>query len=404
MSRFQRAAGDPEKQRATSLELFYDLVFVFSVTQVSHLLLNHLTWEGVGQSALVLMVVWWSWNYTTWVTNELDPESVVVRLMLIAVMLGSLIMAVAIPEAFGDRALWFAGAYVAIQCGRHAFLAFAAAGHGTPERERAERILVWFAFAGIFWIAGALADGSTRTVLWLIALTIDWTAPFHLYWVPWMGRVPPETWTVRTSHFSERFQLFVIIALGESIVLTGAPTSELELTLGRIVAFSIAFLTTAAMWWLYFNYVATIAERRLELSPIRTKLARDGYTYLHVLLIAGVIVSAVGDELTIAHPDEVLPATEVAVSVAGPAIYLLGHSLFRWRLVGSPGWKRPAGAAACVAIGLIFGSWASGLTIAALCLTVLIAVIAAEYVHGRRRDARGELSPLDALNQQSLPS
>ncbi len=166
MSRFQRAAGDPEKQRATSLELFYDLVFVFSVTQVSHLLLNHLTWEGVGQSALVLMVVWWSWNYTTWVTNELDPESVVVRLMLIAVMLGSLIMAVAIPEAFGDRALWFAGAYVAIQCGRHAFLAFAAAGHGTPERERAERILVWFAFAGIFWIAGALADevGPHRAV------------------------------------------------------------------------------------------------------------------------------------------------------------------------------------------------------------------------------------------------
>ncbi len=141
MSRFQRPAGDPERQRATSLELFYDLVFVFAVTQVSHLLLRHLDWEGVGQSVVVLLVVWWSWNYTTWVTNELDPESIVVRLMLIAVMLGSLIMAVAIPEAFGDRALWFVGAYVAIQCGRHAFLAFAAASHGTPERERAERIL-----------------------------------------------------------------------------------------------------------------------------------------------------------------------------------------------------------------------------------------------------------------------
>ncbi len=404
MSRFQRAAGDPERQRATSLELFYDLVFVFSVTQVSHLLLNHLTWAGVGQSALVLMVVWWSWNYTTWVTNELDPDSVVVRLMLIAVMLGSLIMAVAIPEAFGDRALWFAGAYVAIQCGRHAFLAFAAASRGTPERERAERILVWFAFAGIFWVAGALADGSTRTVLWLIALTIDWTAPLHLYWVPWMGRVAPQTWTVQTSHFAERFQLFVIIALGESIVLTGAPTSELELTAGRIATFSIAFLTTAAMWWLYFNYVATIAERRLELSPARTKLARDGYTYLHVLLIAGVIVSAVGDELTIAHPDEVLPAAEVAVSVAGPAIYLLAHSLFRWRLTGSPGWKRPAGALACVVVGLAFGVWASALTIAALCLAVLVAVIAAESIHGRRRAARGEPTPLEALNERSLPS
>jgi low temperature requirement protein LtrA len=405
MSRFQRAAGDPERQRATSLELFYDLVFVFAVTQVSHLLLRHLDWAGVGQSALVLMVVWWSWNYTTWVTNELDPESVVVRLMLIAVMLASLLMAVAIPEAFGDRALLFAGAYVAIQCGRHLFLAFAAHERGTPERERAERILIWFAIAGVFWIAGALvAEGTPRTLLWLIALTIDWTAPRHLYWLPGKGGGTSATWEVQTSHFAERFQLFVIIALGESIVLTGAPTSELELTGERLLAFAVAFLTTAAMWWLYFNYVATIAERRLELSPERTTLARDGYTYLHVVLIAGVIVSAVGDELTIAHPGEVLPGKEVAISVAGPAIYLLGHSLFRWRLTGSPGWKRPAGALACVAVGLLFGAWCSALVVAALVLATLVAVIAAEYLSGRRRAARGEPTPLEALNEQSLPS
>lgn len=405
MSRFQRAPGDPERQRATSLELFYDLVFVFSVTQVSHLLLNHLSWAGVGQSALVLMVVWWSWNYTTWVTNELDPESVVVRLMLIAVMLASLLMAVAIPEAFGERALLFAGAYVAIQCGRHAFLAFAAHERGTPERERAERILAWFAFAGVFWIAGALAEeGTPRTLLWLIALLIDWTAPLHLYWLPGKGRGTSAAWEVQTSHFAERFQLFVIIALGESIVLTGAPTSELELTGERVVAFAVAFLTTAAMWWLYFNYVAAIAERRLELSTDRTTLARDGYTYLHVVLIAGVIVSAVGDELTIAHPGEALPGKEVAISVAGPAIYLLGHSLFRWRLTGSPGWKRPAGALACVVVGLVFGAWASALVVALLVLAVLVAVIAGEYVSGRKRSARGEPTPMEALNEQSLPS
>src|SRR5215207_6128583 len=122
------------EQRATSLELFYDLVFVFAITQVSHLLLEHVTWEGVGQSALVLLVVWWSWNYTTWVTNELDPESTVVRLLLIALMLGSLLMAIAIPEAFGDKALLFAASYVAIQVGRHTFLTFAAAERGTLER------------------------------------------------------------------------------------------------------------------------------------------------------------------------------------------------------------------------------------------------------------------------------
>src|SRR4051812_8282688 len=169
MNRFQRT-HDGQEQKTTTLELFYDLVFVFAITQVSHLLLAHLTWEGAGQAALVLLVVWWSWNYTTWVTNELDPESTVVRMLLIGLMLASFLMAVAIPEAFGDRALLFAGAYVAIQIGRHTFLAFAAAAPGTMERQRASRILIWFVVAGVLWIAGGLADGTARTLLWLLAL------------------------------------------------------------------------------------------------------------------------------------------------------------------------------------------------------------------------------------------
>src|SRR5215217_6058942 len=143
----RRASG---AGRATNLELFYDLVFVFAITQVSHLLLNHLTWTGVGQSLLVLLVVWWSWNYTTWVTNELDPETIPVRLLMIALMLASLLMAVAIPQAFGDRALLFVGSYVAIQVGRHSFLTFAAAEPGTIERVRAGRILTGFGGPGLF--------------------------------------------------------------------------------------------------------------------------------------------------------------------------------------------------------------------------------------------------------------
>jgi len=399
MSRFQRA-GDPDRQRVTTLELFYDLVFVFAVTQVSHLLLEHLDWIGVGQSALVLMVVWWSWNYTTWVTNELDPESTVVRMLMIALMLASLLMAVAIPEAFGDRALLFAGAYVAIQVGRHLFLTFAAGGRGTNERMRASRILIWFCAAGLFWIAGALADGTTRTVLWLVALLIDYSAPLVTYHVPGLRRVTPEAWNVSVGHFAERFQLFVIIALGETIVLTGATTSELELTTPRVLAFAVAFLTTAALWWLYFDYVARIAERRLELAANRTNLARDGYTYLHVVLVAGVIVSAVGDELTIAHPTESLPGAEVAVVVGGPAIYLLGHAVFRLRMAGTTSRKRLSGALACVALGLVGGDL-DGLVLAVLVLAVVVAVIAAEQVSGRRREARGEPSPLERLDLDS---
>ena len=212
MSRFQRTGGAGEAQRATTLELFYDLVFVFAVTQVSHLLLANLSWEGAGQAALILLAVWWSWNYTTWVTNELDPESNVVRLLLIGLMLASLLMAIAIPEAFADKALLFAASYVAIQVGRHAFLTFAAAERRTLERERAGRILTWFAVAGVLWLAGGFARGEARTALWLAAVALDYGAPLVLFWVPGRPRLAGETWQVETGHFAERFGSFVIIA------------------------------------------------------------------------------------------------------------------------------------------------------------------------------------------------
>jgi low temperature requirement protein LtrA len=397
MSRFERRRSDEEASHAGALELFYDLVFVFAVTQVSHLLLAHLTWEGVGQSTLVLLVIWWAWNYTTWVTNELDLGAVAVRLMLIAVMLASLVMAVAIPQAFGRDALMFAGAYVAIQVGRHTFLTFAAAGPRSVERERAGQILIWFVAAGVLWIAGGVADAPARTVLWLAALAIDYSAPLFVYRVPGRPRLDASMWNVSAAHFTERFQLFIIIALGESIVLTGATTSELNREAGTLAAFALAFLGTAALWWLYFNYVARIATRRLELADDRTGMARDAYTYLHVVMVAGIIVWAVGDELAIAHPGDELPGREVAAIVAGPAIYLLAQTLFRLRLAGSVSWRRLGGALACVAVGAV-GAFAPALVVVALVVAVLAAVIASEEVAGARRRARGEPSPLELLD------
>jgi len=377
MTTLRRDPSSGREQHAAALELFYDLVFVFAVTQVSHLLLTHLSWKGAGQAALVLLVVWWAWNYTTWVTNELNPESPVVILLLVALMLASLLMAVAIPEAFGSRALLFAGSYVAIQVGRHTFLTFAAAVPGTLERVRAGRILTWFVAAGALWIAGAIADGTARTLLWLAALALDYTAPLVTYWVPGRKRVTPEDWTVQTSHFAERFQLFVIIALGESIVLIGATTSDLHLDTATLTAFALAFLGAAELWWLYFGSVARIAERILATAPNRTLVARDAYTYLHVLIVAGVIVSAVGDELVIAHPTETLTSAQVIAVVAGPVIYLLAHVLVRLRLVGTLTWKRLTGALACAAVAA-FGSFAPALVLGALLGVVLAAVIAWE--------------------------
>ena len=261
---YSRRRTEGEGQRATTLELFYDLVFVFAITQVSHLLLEHLTWAGVGQSLLVLLVVWWSWNYTTWVTNELDTESISVRLLMISLMLLSLLMAVAIPQAFEGRGLLFAASYVAIQVGRHTFLTFVAWGRGTIERERAGRILIWFVAAGVLWIFGALAEGPARVALWLAALLLDYGAPLVVYWVPGLRRLAGSVWNVGTEHFAERFQLFIIIALGETIVITGATTADLDLDAARLAAFGTAFVTTAAMWWLYTNVVAVLQLRRQD--------------------------------------------------------------------------------------------------------------------------------------------
>jgi low temperature requirement protein LtrA len=382
------------EQHATTLELFYDLVFVFAVTQVSHLLLGHLNWTGVGQATLVLLVVWWSWNYTTWVTNELNPESIGVRLVLIGLMLASLLMAIAIPDAFGDKALLFAGSYVAIQVGRHLFLTFVAAGPGTNERVRAGRILIWFLAAGVLWIAGALADGSARTVLWLAALALDYGAPLVTYWVPGLPRLTPDAWEVGSGHFAERFQLFVIIALGESIVITGSTTASHELTTATIVAFSLAFLITAALWWLYFNLVAAIAERRLAQAVNRTVLARDAYTYLHVVIVAGILLTAVGDEIVIAHPTEELKDAELVAVVSGPALYLLAMVLLRLRMVGTIAGRRLAGALACLAVAAV-GTFAPALVVDGLLFAVLVAVIVGDQLAGARRQRRGEPSLLE---------
>ena len=396
MSRFLRQAEPNEEQHASNLELFYDLVFVFAVTQVSHLLLADLTWRGAGRSLLVLLVVWWAWNYTTWVTNQLDPDAVPVRLLVLAIMLASLVMSIAIPAAFGSRALLFVGAYVAIQVGRHAFLTFAVAERGSAEREPALHILIWFVAAGVFWIAGGLASGPTQIALWLVALAIDYAAPLALYWVPGRPSLDPSAWDVETSHFAERFQLFIIIALGESIVIIGATTSDLTLGAARMAAFGLAFASSAALWWLYFSYVARIAERRLQLASDRTTLARDGFTYLHVLFVAGVIVAAVGDELVIAHPTEELPTAELVAVVGGPVLYLLAHVLFRLRLARSLSVKRLGAAVACIAIGLL-GTAVPALVVATLLAVVLVVLIVVEHVAERRRRARGEPSPLERL-------
>src|SRR5262245_45320063 len=210
-----------ESGRVAMVELFFDLVFVFAVTQCSHFLLGHLTETGARELALMMLAMWWVWIYTSWVTNWLDPERMPVRIALFVLMLAGLLFSVSIPEAFEERGLVFASAYVFMQLGRTLFFLWASRGASHLTRNF-QRISVWFLISGAFWIAGGLADPHARYTWWLVALLIEFFAPLVYFWCPGLGRSRTEEWDIDGNHLSERCALFVIIALGESLLVTGA--------------------------------------------------------------------------------------------------------------------------------------------------------------------------------------
>jgi low temperature requirement protein LtrA len=321
------------QQRATRVELFFDLVFVFAITQLSALLVSDISVAGAARVLFLLLVVWWAWIYTTWMTNWFDPVHLSVRLVLIACMLAAFLMAIAIPDAFGDRALLFAGGYVALQWVRNTFVVMAT---DDSEPMRASWVRMWIGslWVGLIWIAGAIApDEGTRALIWLAALFLDYGGPLAGFWAPGIGRTAATEWELDHGHFAERFELFVMIVLGESIVVTGAAASHLDLTPERSAALVVAFLGTAVYFWLYFDEVADRAADRLaNAGPERGVLARDAFTYLHIPIVAGMLVTAVGDELVIAHPLEPLHGEQLVALIAGPALYLLGHVAFELRL------------------------------------------------------------------------
>lgn len=329
-----RERRDGEETRVGFVELFFDLVFVFAVTQLSHFLLAHFTLLGAVQTALLLMAVWWVWIFTSWVTNWLDPDRTPVRLMLFALMLAGLLLSTSIPQAFGSRGLVFALAYVSMQVGRSAFMLWALRGADESNHKNFRRIIAWLSLSALFWIAGGIAEGHARLALWAIALAIEYAAPAAGFYIPGLGRSQTTDWNVEGSHIAERCGLFIIIALGESILVTGATFAELEWTPISAAAFVVAFAGSIAMWWIYFNIGAERGSRHIAQSSDPGRVARLAYTYIHLLLVGGIIVAAVGDELVLAHPLG-HAGIEVAVAViGGAALYVLGNLLFKRAVTG----------------------------------------------------------------------
>jgi low temperature requirement protein LtrA len=340
---------DGGEQPVTALELFFDLVFVFAVTQLSHRLLDHLTVGSVLETLLLLVAVWRAWVDTTWVTNWFDPDRTPVRLLLVVLMLISLLMSVAIPKAFGEGGLMFALAYATIQVGRTTFVVLVLEGSSMLGRNF-QRILAWFTIPAVLWVAGSLLQSEARYVLWTIAVVLEYMGPVAGFWTPGLGRSTTADWTVEGGHFAERCRLFVILALGESILVTGTTFGEIEASTATVSAFVVAFLGSVAMWWLYFSRSEGAARRTFSSSEDPGRLARSAYTYFHLPMIAGIIAIAAADELTLAHPGEHGTLASVVLTLGGTALFLAGHALFKWAVFGVLSWPRVVAIAALIAL------------------------------------------------------
>ena len=322
--------------RVTFVELFFDLVFVFAITQVSHFLLEHFSVAGVLQASILFCAVWWCWINTSWVTNWLDPDTIPVRLMLFVLMLAGLVMSTSLPQAFESRGVAFALAYAAAQVGRCLFMLWSVRKHHSQNYLNFQRILAWLSLSALFWIAGAFAALDLRYILWLIAIAIEFAAPATGYWTPGFGRSATTDWEVEGDHMAERCGLFVIIALGESILVTGATFAKMEWSLAVVAAFAVAFTGSVAMWWIYFNIGADRARHRIADSDDPGRYARIAYTYVHMLLIAGIIVGAVSDELILTHPAGHTDFKTAATTIGGPVLFLIGNILFKRIMTGRP--------------------------------------------------------------------
>ena len=321
-----------ERESVKPLELFFDLVFVLGFTQCTALMVADPSWSGVLRGMAVLAVLWWAWTGYAWLTSVVDPEEGSVRIAMFAAMAGLLIVAICVPEAFGDRALPFVVAYGTVRA-IHIGL-FELASRDDPLLRRSVSGLAVSTAVGVgLLVAASFLDGWARGALWGLAIFLDWGG-LALFGLGWGASAEGmEGWKLVPAHFAERHNLVIILALGESIVALGV-AAEPDLSLGLYAAVVLGIALASAVWWIYFDVVALVTERRLVRAPAgrqRNQLARDSYSYLHYPMVAGIVLSAFGLEQTIAHVDEPLEWVPAFALLSGVAIYLLAHVALRLR-------------------------------------------------------------------------
>jgi len=373
----QSRTGDSE-ERVTPLELFFDLVFVFAFTQVTALVTNDPTWAGLVKGLLVLSILWWAWVAYSWLTNTLDPENGEVRVVVFGAMTAMLVASLAVPDVFGDDAFVFACAYAAIRIAHLALYAFA----GRGDRDLLEAIARLSAGTlgsiVLLFVASAF-DGPAQTGLWALALLVDFSGV-------WIGG--GRGWHLEAGHFAERHGLIVIIALGESIVAVGLGATN-QLGVGVVAAAVLGLAIAGALWWAYFDVVAIVAEKHLREASgnAQLRMARDSYSYLHLPMVAGIILFAVGVKKTLADMSDPLATVPAVALCGGVALYLVGHVLFRLRNVRTLNRQRLVVSVlllVLIPIALELPALATLATVAALCVG-LIAYEAIRFAAARDR-------------------
>jgi low temperature requirement protein LtrA len=370
-----------EEERKTSyLELFFDLVFVFAFTQVTALILEDTSPQGFARAALVLAMVWWAWSAYAWMTNAIDVENSVTRLIIFAAMAAGFFMALAVPDAFQDEAAWFAVAYFVVRVLNSALYAWGVRGDPAVLRSVA-RLSPWFLVAALVALVGGFVDPDYRAWVWLASLVIDVVGTLT---------VARLEWHVSPSHFAERFALIVIIALGESIVAIGIGTSHLTRDATYAVSVVVAFAGVAALWWAYFDFTAVAAQRSLRrASPqARGPLARDVFTFFHYPVVLGIIFYAVAAKKTLEDPlDPLSDAGRWALGL-GISVFLVGFALMRFRVIRRVAWERLAAAAAALVIAVLLDG-ADAIVTLGVVIVILVFSIALETV--RLRELRASV-------------
>ncbi|MBI5105972.1 MAG: low temperature requirement protein A [Solirubrobacterales bacterium] len=372
MAGAEAAVAPGEEQRASPLELFFDLVFVFAITQVTALVADDLTWAGFGRGMLVLALLWWAWSAYVWVVNAQDPDATHVRLLVFASMVLTFLVALTVPHAFGGDSATFAWCYAGVRL-IHLVLYADASRRGRASWGAIAGFAVTTVVGMALLVVGAEVEGDARLVLWTVALALDVAGP-------WLTRRRLRgLQTVGVTHFAERFALFVIICLGESIVALGVGAQDVPID--RYVALGVAtgIGISAALWWTYFDYVAGASEERLAEADDAVSLARDAYSYAHVVLVAGIIVLAVGLKKAIGHEADPLADAPRLALCGGVALYLAGHLAFRLRMIGTPSAEKAAAAVAVLLLYLVTGDVDAWVT-SALVLAVLALLVARENV------------------------